>query len=522
MPFNSALVVFANWLALAMAGGLIFVALIQPGRQLVNYVFVLFCASLGLWSLTSMMGLFSALRFGLNEITIFYLGITSIALTAASFFYFVIEFTKHHSVWARRLLRALPVIFIISMVLVWGGYSFQDIVFEDGLGLVGVSVTPIGYGALGIALAYLITTLWLILDSVDERTKYLRIPAVLLIVGYAANIFEAFQLLPIDTLLSTAAAVWVGWQVLHFQTFNPLVELNKELNIANRDLKQVVNDLATEKNRAEQLYNELQAASQYKSQFLANMSHELRTPLNSIIGYSELLRGNVYGELNEKQRDRLNKIYGNGKHLLELINDILDYNKIEAGRLKLDIIAFKPGLMIDQVVTDIEPLCTQKGLKLNVNIGDNLTMIYGDQNRIRQILDNVLDNAVKFTPSGSITLDVSIISVIKGSSPNFKLPTVGWLRDGEWIVFTIIDTGIGIDPEDQAKIFDQFSQVDTSRTREYEGTGLGLAITKRLVEMHGGTIWLKSASGEGSTFYIALPTEAKPISASTRVKTEQV
>jgi signal transduction histidine kinase len=506
MPLGDALLIIANWIAMSMACGLIFAVLVQPRRDLTNYLFAGFCVALALWSLASLMGYLPQMRLGLSASSVFYLGITAVGLTAATFFYFVVSFTKPKSSLVILSGYALPVILLVSLYLVWGGQAYTFVVSEEGLQ--NVTVTGLGYLALGIAVAYLVLTFWIILDSRDDRARLLRIPAFILILSFAGNFFEFLQNVPFDTILVTVVAVWVGWEVLHFQVFNPLTELNQELRTANRDLQQVVSELASEKSRAEALNHDLQLASQYKSEFLANMSHELRTPLNSIIGYSELLNGKIYGELNEKQHDRLRKIYDNGKHLLQLINDILDFNKIEAGHLTLDIRAFKPGLLIDQVLTDVEPQCTQKGLKLNVTMSDDMPAIYGDQNRFRQILDNLVDNAIKFTHEGSITLDARYIKVLKGSAVDFPLPTIGWLRDGDWIVFSVTDTGIGIAPEHQAKIFDQFSQVDTSATREYEGTGLGLAIAKKLVEMHGGVIWVKSAAGQGSTFFVALPTDS--------------
>jgi signal transduction histidine kinase len=288
-----------------------------------------------------------------------------------------------------------------------------------------------------------------------------------------------------------------------------LNDLNAEMRIANRGLQQVINDLAAEKTRTETLNVELRASNTYKSEFLANMSHELRTPLNSIIGYSDLLRQGIYGELGEKQLDRLEKIYRNGVHLLRVISDILDLNKIDSGKLLLDTEFLDFAKLVSTLQTDYEPKAAAKGLTLTVSLAENIPRLYADPKRIHQVIDNLLDNAVKFTKEGEIKLEARMVNVAKGISSGFSLPTIGWLRDGQWVVFNVTDSGIGIAPEDQARIFDEFSQVDGSHTREFGGTGLGLAISRKLIEMHDGTIWVKSRAGEGSTFFVALPADLK-------------
>jgi signal transduction histidine kinase len=303
----------------------------------------------------------------------------------------------------------------------------------------------------------------------------------------------------------------MGWALIFHQMLNPLNQLNTELSKANTDLKKLVNDLAAEKNRAESLNRELQSAHQYKSEFLAMMSHELRTPLNSIIGYSELLRNGLYGQLTDKQFDRMEKIYRNGKGLLDLINDILDLSRIDSGRMLLENTSLHLETVIEQLVPDIEGQCTAKSLELVVDVEQNVALVYGDERRLRQVLLNLLENAVKFTRAGSITLKLMNLYVKNGVSPALKLP-IGLIPDGDWVVMSVTDTGIGIPAEQQARIFDEFAQVDNSRTREYEGTGLGLSVASRLVEMHGGYIWVESVLGQGSTFRVALPAyfETKP------------
>jgi CheY-like chemotaxis protein len=236
------------------------------------------------------------------------------------------------------------------------------------------------------------------------------------------------------------------------------------------------------------------------------MSHELRTPLNAIIGYSELLLSQVYGELNSKQIDRLMRVNTGGKHLLELINDVLDLSKIEAGQMELSLDALSVTEVVYDAIADVTPQADAKGIKLNLHLHPDLPNIHADAGRIRQILTNLLDNAVKFTHDGSITLEVTFSSLRDGYTLSGRVPPdyVG-AKDGDWLSIAVTDTGIGISKEDQTIIFDAFRQADGSSVRKYEGTGLGLAITQQLVKLHHGYIWVESETGQGSTFTVLLP-----------------
>jgi signal transduction histidine kinase len=230
---------------------------------------------------------------------------------------------------------------------------------------------------------------------------------------------------------------------------------------------------------------QLEVASQHKSQFLANMSHELRTPLNAILGYTELTLDNIYGDMPQRMRGVLERVQSNGKHLLGLINDVLDLSKIEAGQLTLSLDDYSIKDVIQNVVTVIEPLATEKSLRLKIELPDDLPTARGDQRRLTQVLLNLIGNAIKFTDSGEIA--------IKAAAGN-----------GAYVL-AVRDTGPGIDPADQTKIFEEFQQADGSSTKAKGGTGLGLSIAKRIVTMHGGRIWVESAPGHGSTFFIKLP-----------------
>jgi signal transduction histidine kinase len=230
---------------------------------------------------------------------------------------------------------------------------------------------------------------------------------------------------------------------------------------------------------------QLALASQHKSQFLANMSHELRTPLNAILGYAELLVDGIYGVLPDRPKGVLERIQNNGKHLLALINDVLDLAKIEAGQLTLTLEDYSLPEVVQSVVTATEPLATSKGLKFAAVLQDNLPKAHGDARRVSQVLLNLVGNAIKFTDEGEIEIRA--------------------ILDKGQFVLTVRDTGPGIPDADQDRIFGEFQQIDNTNTRRQGGTGLGLAISKRMVEMQGGTISVDSVLGQGSTFRVILP-----------------
>jgi signal transduction histidine kinase len=235
---------------------------------------------------------------------------------------------------------------------------------------------------------------------------------------------------------------------------------------------------------------EVEAASRHKSEFLANMSHELRTPLNAILGFSEVLAERMFGEVNEKQAEYLEDILGSGRHLLSLINDILDLSKVEAGRLELERGRFHLPTALDNALTLIRERATRHGITLTQTVDERVGDIVADERKVKQILLNLLSNAVKFTPAGGrIGLTATATA--------------------EAITISVSDTGIGIAPEDQAPIFEEFRQVGRDDARKQEGTGLGLTLAKKFVELHGGRIWVQSQVGQGSTFTFTLPVRAE-------------
>ncbi|MBN1202042.1 MAG: GAF domain-containing protein, partial [Anaerolineae bacterium] len=238
-----------------------------------------------------------------------------------------------------------------------------------------------------------------------------------------------------------------------------------------------------------QTAEQLREVDRLKSEFLASMSHELRTPLNSIIGYSEVLLDGLDGELTGEMDEDVNAIYGSGKHLLNMINDILDLAKIEANQMDLgkESIDLKP--FVDDLVTASRVLLKDKPVDLIIDINSDLPHVFADPLRLRQIISNLLTNAIKFTDKGSITVRAEHYALNPGL-----------------LQVSVIDTGIGISQDNQTKVFERFRQVDQSVTRRVGGSGLGLAITRQLVELHGGTIWVKSRLGIGSTFTFTVPT----------------
>ncbi|NMF60128.1 PAS domain S-box protein [Pseudanabaena yagii] len=313
---------------------------------------------------------------------------------------------------------------------------------------------------------------------------------------------------------------WEGeFRLRHYQTNDVIPVLFSAFPIQNSwidetlSLACIVRDISDRKKSEETLLTtneelinankELARATRLKDEFLANMSHELRTPLNAILGMSEGLLSSVFGDLNERQKRSLNLIESSGRHLLELINDILDVAKIGAGKMKLDIAPVSIEYLCKSSLGFVKQMASQKNIQLRLAIQPELGLIELDERRIRQALINLLSNAVKFTPaSGKICLEVKFISSEETALPvNANFPYA--------LIFSVIDTGIGIAPEDIGKLFQTFVQIDSSLSRQYTGTGLGLTLVKQIAELHGGCVGVTSQVGEGSCFSIALPHTGK-------------
>ena len=307
----------------------------------------------------------------------------------------------------------------------------------------------------------------------DSQRLFVAVAVASILLALALGYIISWSLIgPIKRMESRLAAIASG-------------DFSGHVTISNRDelgaLAANINAMNDELGR---LYKELEAASRHKTQFLANMSHELRTPLNAIIGFSQVLREKMFGELNEKQADYLDDILSSGQHLLNLINDILDLSKVEAGRMELQASAFPLAEVVENSLSMVRERATRQGVALLTHVDPSVGLLDADERKIKQILFNLLSNAVKFTPDGGrVTLAARTVD--------------------DSVEIAVADTGVGIGAEEQARIFDEFYQVGPGTTQE--GTGLGLALTRRLVELHHGQLRVESAPGEGSTFTVVLP-----------------
>jgi diguanylate cyclase (GGDEF)-like protein/PAS domain S-box-containing protein len=272
-----------------------------------------------------------------------------------------------------------------------------------------------------------------------------------------------------------------------------IVEKTSELEDLRNNLEKKVTERTEQ---LEKINRELEYANQLKGRFIANMSHELRTPLNSIIGFSDVLLDRTFGNLTENQERYIKNIYSSGKHLLELINNVLDLAKIEAGKFEMVYETFLVDDIISEVINIMKSLAENKFIEILISIGEGVRTITADRVKLKQILYNLLSNAIKFTPEGGM---VRVNVEKEGNLKTHSLQGIEFLR------FSVQDNGIGIGPEDKERIFDEFEQANATFSKKHGGVGLGLALTKKLVELHGGTISVESNLGDGSTFTFIMP-----------------
>ncbi|MDM8566525.1 response regulator [Candidatus Halobeggiatoa sp. HSG11] len=332
---------------------------------------------------------------------------------------------------------------------------------------------------------------------IQMRPRTQHVPVVFLTAAYKAEEFQqkGFSLGAADYLTKPIDAPQLINRIKSYIRFieqdrqhkqdleRKVQERTSELLEARNELEKRVEERTAELLEAK---NQAEEANKAKSNFLANMSHELRTPLNAIIGYSEMLQEEAE-DLEEEDffTPDLKRISSSGKHLLGLINDVLDLSKIEAGKMDLYLENFELRIIIDEVVSTVKPLVEKKLNTFKVVCSDNLGEIHSDLTKLRQILYNFISNSAKFTENGIISLEIE--------------------REDKWIHFCVTDTGIGMTEEQQKKLFQPFIQADSSTTRKYGGTGLGMAITQQFTQMMGGTIEVKSKFEEGSSFKLSLP-----------------
>jgi two-component system, NtrC family, sensor kinase len=324
-----------------------------------------------------------------------------------------------------------------------------------------------------------------------------------LILAITTSVLLARRLVrPIESMQTAAARIGSGSlnQRIEIPSNDELGALAEEFNRMAAQLQESYSslelkvqertqELATALSELDEKSRELEAASRHKSEFLANMSHELRTPLNAILGFSQVLRERLFGDVNEKQEEYLDDILTSANHLLALINDILDLSKVEAGQVELEVAPFSLREALERGVVMVRERATRDGVQVALTALPDVDTVTGDERRIRQVIFNLLSNAVKFTPAGG-AVDVSAARL-----------------NGELRV-SVADTGPGIAVEDYERIFEEFQQTEAG-VEQGEGTGLGLALSKQLVELHGGRIWVDSRLGHGSTFVFTLPAGAE-------------
>jgi signal transduction histidine kinase len=503
LSLENAMIAIFSLLMLSTMSGLLLAVLAQPRRNQTNLLFALFCFSLLLWSLVALAGPFDELRFRLGERSRLNLLTAVIGLSSITFFLFAIRFVGRSSTLILGLGWASPFVLMISLFVLWNDSAFSA---EFDPTLTGYHLLPTGYVVLGAQSAYALAAFWLIISSPQEPVRQMRLPGLLMLLVYASLFLETLLRLPLAILLATAAAARMGWVLLRVQLFKPMQELTDELRIANRDLRQTLADLGAEREKTAALTQQVEAASQYRSQFLDQLGHHLRTPLNSVVGYSQLLQTGLYGKLNEKQRDRLAALHRNTHILLDVINHMLDLNAIGAGRFELTQTPVPLAPLIEKVFEETRLTRPEKNAILTCDISPAVLPVYGDAQRLQQVLTQLIDNALKFTPAQPVEVKVRALNtcVTNGRSEPFPLPVLGWLGDGDWVILSVTDEGIGIAPEEQAQIFDEFFHSSDPRAADLAGAGLGLAVSKRLVELHEGTIWVKSLPEQGSTFFVAL------------------
>jgi signal transduction histidine kinase len=266
-------------------------------------------------------------------------------------------------------------------------------------------------------------------------------------------------------------------------------------------------ELAEKNDQLEAAFDRLKELDRLKSNFLATVSHELRTPLTSIIGYSEMLAGEIAGPLGDEQREFVDTIRKKGEHLLSLISNLLDVGRLEQGHLSLAREIVDARDVVEEVASTAAPSARKKGVRIVADIADDVPRLTGDPVRIRQILQNLVDNAIKFTPTqGTVTIGARAAELEPGDGNGLGAVLMAAPRPA--IELFVRDTGVGIPTQHQARVFDAFFQVDSSSTREHGGAGLGLSIVKRLVDAHEGQVRVESEPGQGATFYVTIPDTA--------------
>jgi signal transduction histidine kinase len=507
IPTVSIITLMFSTLSVLVALAMLFLVLWQAPRERDNQLMAAYMFVVVFWGISAFLLRFTPL-IGYNPTPYFYGIALGIGFAGLTLFALVSHYAGRWQRWYALPAVIFGLVYYLAMIpLLFQGLLYSDITLTD-TGRLLYTFRPLGYLTFFISYAYYVGSMVILWRYRKTRARFLLTGGILIALGVLTSLTPLSQY---SIAITTAglASVLFARAILNENLFNPMARLNEELATANQQLSSLAEEL-----RVANI--QLTEVSRLKSHFLANMSHELRTPLNSIIGYTEMLNEGIYGPLTDKQRDRLDRVTRNGQHLLQLINDILDLSKIEAGRMELAVEPVSLHDVLNECMGTFEPLAQKKTLELAREIPDELPLILVDRGRMVQVLMNLISNAVKFTQQGAVTVRVRPITMSQVLAFPIQLHTG---KSGPWVLVTVEDTGVGIAPEDQQIIFDEFRQADDSPTRQYEGTGLGLSITRRLVEMMGGYIWLTSLEGQGSTFHVLVPlvaeTVAEPHSEST-------
>jgi signal transduction histidine kinase len=321
---------------------------------------------------------------------------------------------------------------------------------------------------------------------VSRLSQYILVGSFAVVIGSVLIAFYVGRAIsrPLTQMISALTAIAAG----NFNISIPGLSRRDELGAMARAVDvfaSVSRELRDREQLLEEKSQQLEMASRHKSDFLSSMSHELRTPLNAILGFNEMLLGQIYGEVSADMQAPLAQIQTSGKHLLHLINNVLDLAKIEAGRMELALSDYSVHDTVESVRSTLRPLAVEKGLEFLASVPDDIPLAYGDAGRITQCLMNLAGNSLKFTKAGKVEISVE-------------------LKDGT-LVYRVADTGIGIPPDKIGSLFSEFKQTDATIASEYGGTGLGLSISRKFVEMHGGRIWAESELGKGSAFIFEIP-----------------
>ncbi len=463
-------VLLANGVMAVVSAALLMLVWWQAPRRRMNQYFALTMLALGAYGVANGLGRFIDLL-SLDPRKATLVAITFYMTFVALLFVFAAEFVKTARVirWVRNLGLLTVAAHIVAL---W-----------NDLLVINIRPAPLGdgsyvadwtlYGQLSVMLlfVYTLVTAVVLYRVEDERGHMLWHAPVLVLAAIVSHmlIWPRFHL-PTQSVFLALAALAAGLPVLRYELFNPLAWANAELR---------------------RVHAERQRTYEARGKFLAGISQTLYMPLGTLEEDTQYLLDGQAGPLSERQRDRLERVMQNTHHLRQMIDDALVFNQLERGQVQLNRRAVDVAALLEDVLGMVEPLAQAKDLVLR-RAYDEVPPVYADPLRLRQVLTNILANAVKFTESGSVTVRAQ--------------------DDGGFVRFEVEDTGIGIPPDAQERIFQEFQQVDGSSTYRYQGAGLGLAIARRLTRMHGGHIWLKSAEGQGTTFYITIPVMSAAVS----------